>query len=140
MIEARLTGKCGCGQIQYTLTRGTYDAVYCHCLDCARTTGATPVAWVCIKTDHFELVRGTLKSFHSSQNGRRSFCGDCGCVVLFQDARYPNDLDLTMATLNDPGELKPTCHIWTRSKPAWVPLNDGLKVYEKGRGGIGNSE
>lgn len=139
MAEQLLSGGCHCGEVRYEARcDAAVDAVYCHCRDCFKTSGATPVAWVCLAHDNFQVVKGQLKVYQSSEHAKRQFCANCGCLVLFYDQRFPDDVDLTLATLDDPKGIAPRCHIWTGSAPAWSRIDKGLPQFAAGRGSSGD--
>ena len=120
-----LTGGCLCGAVRYEV-RGTPRVLcLCHCTMCRRSVGATPVAWATYPTTQFRLVGGTPAWFRSSDIGRRGFCAGCGSSVLFENTHLPEEIDVTIATLDDPSRLVPDRHIWVPDKVAWVSLDDG---------------
>lgn len=132
MTSEKLSGGCHCGSVRYEVAGNASNAVYCHCIDCAKTSGAAPVAWLCVAVGDFQVISGQMKHYASSSHGTRKFCDTCGCLLLFQDQRFPEDIDITLATLDDARELLPSRHIWTQSKPSWIKIEDGLPQYEQG--------
>jgi hypothetical protein len=63
----------------------------------------------------------------------RRFCPNCGTQLLFDDSRYPDEIDVATATLDDPAAVPPAFHIWTRSQLPWVKLADDLPAYPEDR-------
>jgi hypothetical protein len=45
----------------------------------------------------------------------------------------PDELDLAVATLDDPGAVPPEFHIWVSHQLTWVALGDGLPRYPEWR-------
>ena len=56
----------------------------------------------------------------------RGFCGECGTSLTYRHRDQAGEIDVTLATLDEPGEVAPECHIWVSDKLAWVELGDGL--------------
>jgi hypothetical protein len=91
-------------------------------------------AWFSVRAEGFRLVSGALAEFASSDHAVRRFCPACGTQLLFDDSRYPDEIDISTASLDDPAAVPPTFHIWTRCRVPWVKLDDGLPVYPERTG------
>ncbi len=127
--STKITGGCLCGAVRYAV-RGEVQIGYnCHCADCRRSSGAPFVNWAFCKVEHFEIVQGTPARIEYA--GRvRSFCSNCGTPLTFQNPQYPDDLDLTVCSLDDPEPFPPKGHIWLEDKISWVNLEDGLSRHQ----------
>lgn len=88
------------------------------------------VAWGTFAEEHFVLTEGALAEFASSPGVRRGYCSDCGTTITYRHELRPGEVDLTLATLDDPGSLRPNAHIWVRDKLPWVQISDGLPQYD----------
>lgn len=128
--DVDLAGGCACGAIRYRVRGKPRLQTLCHCSDCRKACGATPVAWATFDRTAFELERGTLTERASSERARRGFCAGCGCQITFQYVAHPSFFDLTIASLDDPSAIPPRSHIYLRSKPEWLKLGDELPRYE----------
>jgi hypothetical protein len=53
-------------------------------------------------------------------------------VTYAHEAR-PGELDIAIATFDDPGDIKPEFHIWLDDKLAWVEISDDLPQYAQWR-------
>lgn len=124
------TGACLCGAIRYE-ARGEPGAVnHCHCVQCQRASGAAMLTWA---TWPLAAVRmqGTPARFESSPGVHRSFCPRCGSTLFWQRlTREPAELDVAAGTVAEADLLRPTDHIFTKSRRRWLPLCDGLPAYE----------
>jgi hypothetical protein len=120
-------GRCACGAIAFEAAGAPSVVCLCHCSQCRRTVGATPVAWATFARDGFRLERGTPRWFASSAGARRGFCGDCGSSLFFEAAASPDAIDVTVATLDGESaeRLAPDRHIWVPSKLGWARTDDG---------------
>jgi hypothetical protein len=54
----------------------------------------------------------------------RGFCGRCGTTLTFTADFLPGLVDVTVASLDDPGSLPPRMHIWERARLPWLVLAD----------------
>jgi hypothetical protein len=121
-----LTGGCLCGAIRYEVRGAPRVLCLCHCTLCRRSVGATPVAWATFPTAQLRIEAGTLAWFRSSAIGRRGFCARCGASLVFENTHTPAEIDVTIASLDDPDRLPPERHIWVPDRVAWVASDDGL--------------
>ena len=124
-----LNGGCLCGDIRYEAGAGAMHQSACHCSMCRRASGAPFVAWFSVPRLNLRWLQGRPSSYASSEHGTRSFCARCGTQLLFEDDRYPEEVDLTTCSLDDPDRLAPQSHIYTATQVAWVKLDDGLPRY-----------
>ncbi|HEY6724017.1 MAG TPA: GFA family protein [Polyangiaceae bacterium] len=128
-----MQGQCFCGAIRYELSGPYRQATDCHCSMCRRISGAASVAWVTVQRDQFRLLAGTPKSFRSSGHATRSFCAACGTPLTFCSDRLPDEIDVTIASLDEPDRVPPEDHTWVSSKLGWVEISDRLPQFEKAR-------
>lgn len=116
-----LAGGCHCGSIRYTLDPSDlHHSALCHCTDCRRQSGAPMVAWACVPRAAVTIT-GEPVEYHSSENGRRFFCGRCGSSLFYaNEASLPGLLDIQVATLDDPAAISPTMHVQTAERIDWM--------------------
>ena len=128
-----LKGGCYCGGIRYEAQAAPFNEANCHCSICRRTTGAPFVAWFSVPRSQFRLTQGNPTRFRSTAKGTRSFCPECGTQITFEHADYPDEIDITTCSLDEPARFAPKAHIWTRSKVDWINLADGLPAFLENR-------
>jgi hypothetical protein len=128
-----LTGGCYCGAIRYEASGPTVHQTNCHCTMCRRTTGAPCVAWFTVASQGFKLLSGQPAQFRSSNHATRTFCSTCGTQLTFVDDAAPGHIDITTCSLDEPDQVPPHDHIFTRSRLAWLKLADGLPQHAGSR-------
>jgi hypothetical protein len=84
------------------------------------------VAWFSILRDQFRFTSGEPTRFKSTRRGIRAFCANCGTQLTFETEDYPNEIDVTICSLDDPESLRPKDQTWLASKLSWVVLDDRL--------------
>jgi hypothetical protein len=131
--QSPLAGGCLCGAVRYEASGEPYHSGYCHCVTCRRAAGAPVAAWFSVKLKDFRLLKGEPKAFVSSEHGERRFCGDCGTQLFFDDYRYPDEIDIASATLDEPGKAPPDFHLYMKSRIDWVRFGDGLPTFDETR-------
>ena len=122
-------GRCLCGGLRYRALGPWRHLCHCHCESCRRAAGAPSVAWGTVERAHFSLLQGQLRIVRSSPPVERGFCADCGTTISYAHAERAGDLDLSLASLEDPSALAPQAHIWVQDKLPWVRIDDGLPQF-----------
>ena len=129
MIE----GGCFCGFVRYRALGPTSNETNCHCSICRRVSGAPFVAWFSVPRESFGLVSGEPATFRSSDHAMRSFCPRCGTPLTFESRHFPDEIDVTTCSLDDPATIPPKDQIHVSSKLSWVKLDDGLPAFPEER-------
>jgi hypothetical protein len=125
------TGGCLCGDIRFRCGLPPLWIAHCHCTMCRRAQGAGFVTWIGTDGGRFELLSGDdrLRSFRSSPEAVRRFCGRCGSPLFFESTRWPGELHITMAAI-DPAVadlLRPEAHVHWSQRAPWIgDIHDGL--------------
>ena len=120
-------GGCACGAVRYRLTEDPLIVHACHCRDCQRLSGAPFVVNLWIERKYV-LPSGAEPQIAQLKAGSGAghdlaFCGRCSTALWSHYHAPPGDtLFVRGITLDDPSAYAPDVHIWTRSKPAWLPL------------------
>jgi len=114
-------GGCLCGSVRYRAESPLRPINICHCAECRKTTGGAPASTACERERFTLLEQTTLRWFAgptSVTHGERGFCSRCGAYVLFRTADDPM-MYMTVASLDEPGELPVEGHIWWASRADW---------------------
>ncbi len=121
-----LTGGCYCGGVRYETDGTPFNPNLCHCADCRRIAAAPLVAWFSVEPSQFRFLRGEPRYFASSENVQRSFCPVCGTPLTYWNKAFPDELDVSTCSLDEPESVPPEAHIWTERKLSWVHIDDDL--------------
>lgn len=126
-------GGCSCGAVRYRLGAPPLFVHCCHCLNCQRHTGSAFVVNILIETARVELLGGELSVIDMPLNGgspNRIFrCTEC-LVAVWSEYTRPEIRFIRAGTLDDPREVRPDVHIYTRSKVPWVTLPESVPAFE----------
>lgn len=129
MTEDRSTGGCFCGVVRYVITTAPLRVAVCHCSMCRRSVGAPAVPWATFPRAGLQIIEGIPAWCRSSEHARRGFCPACGASLFFETTRAPDEVDVTVATLDDAASVAPTHHIWVPDRLPWTHIDDGLPRY-----------
>jgi len=128
-LHKRIEGGCACGALRYDVKGSPFGAVHCHCTSCRKATGA-PVASL------FFVARGQVdwtgtRSFYNSSPGvTRGFCGQCGTPMHYMSTRWPGEIHIFAATLDDLTVFTPTAHQHWHQRVPWLGPDDDLPRYD----------
>jgi hypothetical protein len=132
-MQTAVMGGCLCGRVRYEAGGTPFHETVCHCSMCRRASGAPMIAWFSVRRDAFRLTAGAAACFASSARGTRSFCPACGTQLTFESAEHPDEIDVTTASLDEPGALPPKDHTHAGTRLPWVRLCDELPTYSDAR-------
>ena len=126
MADESYTGGCFCGAIRFTVAGAIRSCCFCHCESCRRASGGAYVPWATFDKAKFMLEAGELTLYASSAEATRGHCGRCGTSLTYEHSKRPDDVDIALATFDEPGRFSPDSHIWIEDKLPWITINDGL--------------
>ena len=89
------------------------------------------VAWALVPGEQM-TIDGEVKTYASSEHGRRQFCPECGTALFYlNDAIFPDEVDVQIATLDNPDALVPQAHIQVAERIGWMENVDQLPKFER---------
>jgi hypothetical protein len=119
--------------VRYRLTSEPLFVHCCHCLNCQRQTGSAFVINLLIEADRVELLAGEPQRVdvpRDDGSAQRIYrCPECQ-VAVYSEYGRPEVRFVRAGTLDDPSEITPDVHIFTRSKVPWVTLPDSAPAVE----------
>ncbi len=128
-----ITGGCRCGAVRYAADGEPWNRTVCHCADCRGATGAPMVGWITVRRDACRFAAGSPVWHRSSPRAERAFCPTCGTPLAYRADALPDEIDLTLASLDDPERYPPHDHVWVSRRLSWVALPEGLPAYPTAR-------
>lgn len=131
----KLSGGCCCGAVRYETSEPTFHPTICHCPTCRRAAGAASVAWFSVARSAYQIISGAPGRYRSSLHVTRTFCADCGTQLTYQRDDTPDEIDVTICSLDDPEALRPQDHTFVHYRLSWDVSADGLPEFERLRAG-----
>jgi hypothetical protein len=120
-----MRGGCACGNVRFEAEIDDDEAYLCHCRMCQRATGSVSIAFKNVPQAKMRWLGGP-DWYDSSPIARRPYCGQCGTSLGFQFKEGSENLDLTVASFDDPSRFKPKHHFGAESMHrVWIDT-DGL--------------
>lgn len=127
------TGGCQCGKVRYEITEAPRLVYTCHCTDCQRLTSSAFSIGVVVPEESLRLSgiepRRLQRTADSGRTAVRLVCPECGTWIcgMPRDGMHR----VRGGTLDDTSWLRPTRHIWVRSRQPWIAFPEGDEVFEQ---------
>ncbi|MEM1431853.1 MAG: GFA family protein [Pseudomonadota bacterium] len=130
MVER--TGGCACGAVRYRATASPFWTAHCHCRSCRKVTGAAMASFLGYAKAAVTW-QGQRRFRASSPGTTRGFCGECGTPLSYMSTRWPGEVHLYAATLDDPTLFEAEAHVHWAERVPWLTIADDLPKHP-GRG------
>ncbi len=125
------TGGCLCGAVRYRATADPIRAVNCHCGTCRRASGAAFLTHVHFPIDAFIWTAGEPTRYRSSADAERGFCVRCGSTLTMHESVLDDRVQVSLGSLDRPGDVRPDDHVWTESQLSWLKIDDDLPRFPR---------
>lgn len=129
----KLTGRCLCGAVTWAFQGPRGRNLICHCETCQRAASSAYAAFVEVDPDRIEW-EGPRTDYQSSPGTFRGFCPTCGTRLYFRSDRWPGELHIHAATLDNPALYQPDCQVVLCERAPWLdgiadlPRYDGFDI------------
>lgn len=127
-------GGCACGAVRYRLQSPPMFVNCCHCLDCQRQTGSAFVINGLMETDRIEILKESPVPVRVPTDSGRPHdiyrCPKCQTALWSDYGGRPNLRFVRIGTLDQPHDIRPDAHIFTRSKVVWVGLPPDMPAFD----------
>jgi len=131
--DSVVQGGCRCGNIRYEAHAAPKGIAYCHCQTCRKLSGAPFIIFADFPIEAISFTSGKPTSLRLSKFAERSFCDKCGSPISMAYGEEPQDLSMTMGSLDDDNLAAEMWsgvrrhHIFVREKAPWYEIpDDGL--------------
>jgi hypothetical protein len=131
LYRGSFDGGCFCGTVRYRFD-DVFDAGYCHCSLCRRSSGAALMAFANTPAAGFRVTRGVPRFVATSEEFERAFCADCGTVMFTRSidpARW-NMVSVHLGTLDSAAQIEPAMHICHANRLPWLRVDDALPRFD----------
>jgi hypothetical protein len=128
------TGGCLCGAVRYEARGEPALTGHCYCGDCRKASGSGFVPFMGFSARSLRFVGEPRQYASPAARGgvaTRNFCPICGALVFGGVIGESDSFTIYAGSLDEPGSFKPKIAIFTRGRPPWAVIPDGLTVFEE---------
>ena len=127
-----IQGGCQCGRVRYEAHSAVSDLSHCHCSMCRKLHGAAFVTFAAVARGSFRWSAGeeVLGTYASSETSDRIFCSNCGSQLLVDYKPEPDEVYVTMGTVDGNPDCPPAYHQFVGSKAPWHEIGDGQPQHD----------
>lgn len=134
-MDKSFEGGCACGKVRYRVEGEPMFVHCCHCSSCQTQSGSAFALNALYESGRVVATQGDLEPFVAptdSGKGQQIWrCPECRVAMW---SNYGGAVDklrfLRVGTLDEPAEMPPDIHIYTRSKLPWVQIPEGALAVE----------
>lgn len=130
----KISGKCLCGNIEFSADTEIKMMANCHCSDCRTATGAAYGTLLFIAEDELK-IKGTPKVFnHTADSGAKMeklFCPDCGSQLFGRNSGRAGVVSVRAGAIEQTDVVKPAVNVYLSSKIESTPVDPDLKGFDK---------
>jgi hypothetical protein len=127
------SGGCLCGALRYEARGEPTCQGYCFCGDCRKASGSGFIPFLIFASGSIHISGETRRSIAKSLRGGdavRNHCATCAGLVFGGIFGTDTEHSIYAGSLDEPALFHPTIALFVRDKPDWVPLPEGLTVFE----------
>ena len=121
-MTAKYSGRCLCGEINYSTDAEPLFTGNCHCKDCQRSSGSAFIPAM-LFPEKSVSISGEAKYFESASDSgsvhRRGFCQNCGSQLFAKFSAMPGMLGIKAGTLDNPSNYVPKLDFYVASAVPW---------------------
>src|SRR5688500_15094914 len=118
MSDVRIAGGCQCGAVRYALHEQPTGPHICHCRMCQKAFGSFFAPLTGVPLTAFEITRGALAIYKSSDPTERGFCSNCGTPLTIHDVGSPR-IAVSIGSLDEPEKIPPENQYGIESRISW---------------------
>lgn len=128
-MESKISGRCECGKVTFTVTHPRSSVTVCHCGQCRRTSGHLWASTRALRSDLEFHDDSGLEWYASSDIASRGFCRHCGSSLFYQ-MKDDDGIGIAAGCLEAPSGLSIEKHIFTIDKGDYYQITDGKQQLE----------
>jgi hypothetical protein len=125
MSDFRMSGGCQCGAVRYALLAPPGNPHICHCRMCQKAFGSFFAPLAGLPLDKFEVTRGAIATFKSSDVAERGFCRDCGTPLTIHTVGSDR-IFVALGSLDEPERVAPKIQYGIEGRLSWFDTLAGL--------------
>lgn len=132
-MSETISGRCLCGAVSYESTAPQVIGGHCHCVHCRKSSGTAHSSHMGVPVSAVTINGETAVYDATTDAGNivsRHFCPTCGAPVYSTNSSMEDLLFLRASSLDDPEMFDPQVVVYTKSRPSWDRVGEGLPQFD----------
>lgn len=132
-MDKSIARRCLCGAVSCEANAERVIGGHCHCVDCQKSSGTgqsshkgVPAAAVSINGETSVYAAPT----DAGNTVSRHFCPTCGSPIYSSNSSMEDLLFLRASSLDDLEAFQPGVAVYTKSRPSWDHVGQGLPEFD----------
>ena len=128
------TGKCLCGNVNYSISAKPVRMGQCHCKDCQKSSGTGHMSLAFFPKDSVTITGETSSYTSVADNGAevtRHFCPECGSRIFGTNNVLTTIMSITAGSLDDNSWFKAGAIVYNKRKPEWDFMDESILTFEE---------
>jgi len=123
-------GSCLCGEVTFSFTAALTDVWFCHCTQCRKNYG-TYGTFVGVPRGDLKIQKKRkLRTYQSTTDVTRSFCGTCGSPIAWDKAGLAQ-IYILAGLIEGKVKAEKGTHIHVQNKGGYYQICDGFPQYKR---------
>jgi hypothetical protein len=122
------SGHCACGAVRWIARDSLTRCLVCHCEDCRRALSSPLMASMGFQLQDVSC-NGEMTAFESTPGTLRDFCPACGTRMTYRSDKWPDEVHIMAATLDDPSLYYPDAQVVVAEEVCWLKEIAGAERY-----------
>ena len=112
-------GGCACGAVRFEAIADPLRVGLCHCMTCRKRHGSAFNPFAVFRFQDV-LIAGALRTWRSSEHGRRMSCEVCCSPICYQEDEG-GEIELNLGSFDDTSLFAPMYENWVVHREDWLP-------------------
>lgn len=125
-MSTRHRGGCRCGGVRFSVSAEPNLSVYCHCVDCRKSTGSPLLAAVAFPKTAVTWEADKTLTRYRNGTATRLFCNRCGSPIAQLHESAADRVFFNTGIMDRPEDYPPTYHSFAGDQLPWLCLADDL--------------
>jgi hypothetical protein len=134
MPNVRVTGRCLCGAVTYSISGEPLGMGQCHCKDCQRASGTGHMSLARFKKEDI-TIKGQTASYPSqAESGNintRHFCPTCGSRIYGENSARPGLVNVSVGCMDNSSWFSPQVVVYVKDRAPWDHTSATIPNFER---------
>ncbi|MCG8434927.1 MAG: GFA family protein [Gammaproteobacteria bacterium] len=128
-MNEKISGRCACGAIKYTVSAEPKFTLICQCRQCQRISGSGHAAQFAVPVE-MTVIEGDVNFYEQQADSGNTvssgFCSRCGSPMLKKTTKVPELYFFHAGTMDDPSTFKAQIVVYADAAQPWDHVDPSI--------------